>query len=132
VFVEGRDNMLTTESTNFVFHAKMVNSGKTIAIVTGNICGACNNTNEIPKYDPIASGQSEVLIPNAMSPEFVIPIPRWLFAKEVYFFGTVYYDDIFGDRHWTQFCYCFSDAGKTVALTPFHNACDDSETEQKK
>jgi hypothetical protein len=49
----------------------------------------------------------------------------------VYAFGTVYYSDIHGVRHWSQFCYSFADTGLTMTPANFHNSCDDLEQTQK-
>jgi hypothetical protein len=41
-----------------------------------------------------------------------------------YVFGTMWFDDVFGSHHWTQFCYL---VGNDLKARPsgFHNTCDD-------
>jgi hypothetical protein len=47
----------------------------------------------------------------------------------VYFYGRIWYDDVFGKHHWTDFC-VFFDPNSTggFVITKFGNATDDSKT----
>jgi len=137
VYVEVKDNMLMQESTNFVLHAKIINSGKTIGILTGTISAVSTDESKIPTHDPIAGGQSVILNPRtdeSIFQEFVISVPIAAFqnSRGVYFCGTVFYRDIFGDSHWTEFCYHFSEGGRFGTVTRFHNSSDDAERQSNK
>ncbi|OFV97019.1 MAG: hypothetical protein A3F68_03100 [Acidobacteria bacterium RIFCSPLOWO2_12_FULL_54_10] len=41
-----------------------------------------------------------------------------------YIFGEVAYTDIFGDRHWTKWCYFYAPIRQTFSLCPFYNEVD--------
>jgi hypothetical protein len=48
-----------------------------------------------------------------------------------YIYGTIWYDDIFGSNHWSQFCYQINTNFHSW-LTPFHNSCDDEKSSNRK
>lgn len=45
--------------------------------------------------------------------------------------GTIWYDDIFGSNHWTEFCYRITTNGN-YEVGGFHSGCDDAETNKAK
>jgi hypothetical protein len=59
-------------------------------------------------------------------PEIVQGIQR---GGRYYVFGTIWYDDIFGQHHWAQFCYFFLSNLKAVSSPGIHNTCDDYEAQ---
>lgn len=133
VFVDIKDNGLIKQDTNVVFQAIIKNTGKTPAKITGDVSHLAVSTNEIPKYDAIVSGISAMLIPNS---EHKLPSPTFPgFILEqnmtIYIYGTVWYDDIFGEHHWIQFCYSLTEGGKYTIGQGFHVSCDDMENNQK-
>ncbi len=108
------------------------NIGKTPAI---NVeIAAFNNVSEPPKHDDHFSPRNKVgnLFPNNEttffwpSSENFVQVFRT--AKIMYFYGTIWYEDIVGNHHLSQFCFD-AKLGGTVNLSGFgkHDRTDDNQ-----
>jgi hypothetical protein len=131
VFAEIGDNSLIIEGTNCTVQIHVKNVGKTPAVITGVYCFQTPDTNMIHSIDPQPSGMNATIIPNrnqiVISPN--IPLASVVSGVATYVGGTVYYKDMFGNTHWTQFCYALTDAGKfTKEMMLIHRACDNDES----
>jgi hypothetical protein len=115
------------------------NSGKTPAINVVPIVGGYRNKKDIPATDafPNPINSADFLMPDNTS---IIPStlpPNQVNASDVeagksyYIAGTIWYDDIFGNHHWSQFCYSVTPDLKTRPM-PFHHSCDDVKPSQTK
>jgi hypothetical protein len=61
------------------------------------------------------------------SPTFGQELVKYMQSGEPYYlYGEIWYDDIFGRHHWSQFCY-MTTGRFDVIEGPYHNSCDDSE-----
>jgi hypothetical protein len=113
------------------------NTGKTPALyVTGQTLWATNiseihKTDEFPKsletsglFAPESTNHSDsTLIHESIIQEIKT-------GSVFYVYGTVWYDDIFGRHHWSQYCFRVFVIGNFFQFktTNFHNSCDDAET----
>jgi hypothetical protein len=88
----------------------------------------------IPTNDPIGIITKMMLIPERETVGKIYVPPqielRILQNAKVYTYGTVYYSDISGNEHWSQFCFSFTDNGHSMNPEMFHDSCDDLETGQ--
>jgi hypothetical protein len=132
VYVEVPNNALSIDSNNCVIQMRYVNAGKMPCIITGDFVAIRANTNDIPQSDPIVSGMNMMLTPNTPSPIQTpnFPVNFIVVDMPIYFFGTIYYKDISGSRHWTQFCYSLTEHGIRMIQMPFHNSFGDEENNQ--
>jgi hypothetical protein len=115
------------------FVVEFKNSGKTPA---KNVRASMNytvNFNSIPQSDTIDNdlGASVgTVAPDGTTLFKIIPqndiIQSFAEGKGCWVFGTIWYDDIFGEHHWSQFCLSVGNDLKTFAAAPIHNNCDDS------
>ena len=135
VFVNIPDNALTFSAPSVIVKAIMKNVGKTPALITSEYGNFTENPGDIQRHDPIGSKDSLMLIPNkeamlklTMSANIAA---RILNNVTIYAYGTVYYSDISGNSHWSQFCIALSEKGTIMTSQNFHGSCDDLETAQK-
>jgi hypothetical protein len=138
---------------NITFEVVFRNTGKTPAV---NVTAYMNQsifTNSIPQTDQPTSPTntlggvqfSGLLAPDAdgsisVSSFFISfsdPNQQAISSgkKPYYVYGTIWYDDIFGKHHWSQFCYeirLTPDADYPAQFLPIniHNSCDDAQTNQ--
>ena len=127
--------------TDVSFRVSFKNTGKTPAINVVPLVNHYTNINSIPKYDkfpnPVYSSSMMSAgsdVDSGMTTSVLPPIYGSLYeaikSGNPYFIaGTVWYDDIFGRHHWTQFCYGVS-PDFTFTTPPIHNSCDDVKTNQ--
>jgi hypothetical protein len=141
VFVKLADNALNV-STNFgTFIVTMKNVGKTPALITSVFGNMAEAITDIPAHDPVGTKLNMMIIPenegvtkNEGVTQITFPPTiesRILQNSKVYVFGTIYYSDIYGTRHWCQYCFSLSDHGNTMTQEISHNSCDDLEQAQK-
>lgn len=130
VKIDENNLILIQESTNFFIKPRIENAGKTMAIVKGAYSKCALVTNEIPLFDPVVTNLSMILIPGASSyvNTPIMPFAALTINIPIYYYGTVYYRDIFGESHWIQYCYLVKDGGRITTTMPFHNSCDDAES----
>jgi hypothetical protein len=128
VYIEVPDNSLVQEGSNFVFNVTIKNTGKTPALITGGIMKAAIDISKIPQRDTETSGMGFVLVPNNTI-RMPMPVPPLVIAytgiNPVYIYGTIWYKDISGDKHWTQFCYSITASGESTSQIPSHSLTDD-------
>jgi len=110
------------------------NIGKTPALVTHIYGAPALDPKNIPPHDPFGTKSSLMLIPNQEG-NVVITLPNiigvGIFQNiKIYIFGTVFYRDITGVEHWSQFCFQFDRNGALMVPQNFHNSCDDLEGNQ--
>jgi hypothetical protein len=134
VFVTIPNNAFNPSTNNGVITLTEKNGGKTPALITSEYGNGTENPSEIQFHDPIGTKDSLVLIPNGEA-TLTITIPlnveaRMLVGNRVYFYGTIYYSDISGNKHWSQFCFSFQNNGIIMHTENFHNSCDDLEANQ--
>jgi hypothetical protein len=137
IFTDLPDNSLVWQSNICTVTVRLKNTGKTPAINVGSVEAAVTNRSQIPNFEPKVEGLKYALSPNGA--DFLpYPLPtqtalQLQHGKKVYLYGTIFYSDIFGREHWTQFCYSLIYQGVYVNMTPpfFHNSCD-TETETNK
>lgn len=136
VFVTVPNNALSFSVTNGVLNAIMKNVGKTPALLTSEYGCFTENPAEIQRHDPIGNKDSLMIIPNQEATlKVTIPLnaeARILNNVRFYIYGTVYYSDISGNNHWSQFCFSITDKGAWMVAQNFHGSCDDLESDQIK
>jgi hypothetical protein len=133
-------NATIPESLTFKIYMK--NTGKTPAINVRTFIelDATTNIDSIPKKDnPANALQDGTVAPDAtifgspggssqgiiLHDAFIQYIKR---GYNVYIFGTVWYDDIFGKHHWSQYCV---QVGKNIdVFSPqaIHSGCDTAQS----
>lgn len=112
------------------------NNGKTPARHVHEAIGFTMNTNHIPRMDSadIVTSQ-EVVAPGEIGESKIDIGYVWQMmavkGERGYFFGTIWYDDIFGKHHWTQYCYIVGPDIPGFKAAPFHNGTDDSEDKNR-
>jgi hypothetical protein len=130
VYAELQNDDMVLEGTNYVFYVTVKNTGKTAALCTGSCLRAALDVNQIPRFDQEVTGGEACLAPDET---FKLPqtVPSILVSytglNPVYLYGTVFYKDIFGNKHWTQFCYSITHGGVNSALLYCHSLTDDIE-----
>jgi len=120
-----------TESAYILFTVHFKNTGKTPALHVRSTIGITSSLDSVPQTDPQPNSPplSGIIPPDqiANSPTLKILEQPFLKSSTCYVYGTVWYDDIFGNHHWTQFC----DSVDTVDFRTFnptanHNECDNN------
>jgi len=128
VFAETHDNTVITEGTNVIFVVMARNVGKTPAIITGDVIRTATDLNKIPKFDDEVIGEEAMVVPNQPL-RLTLNINPVLGAMKdnnpLYVYGTVFYKDISGNKHWTQFCYSITDMGAKTFQLYTHSSSDD-------
>lgn len=115
------------------FNIAYKNTGKTPAVVVVAILTATSNLGDIPKFDTKPLQRGDLVAPDTSV--HITTEHRLLTEKELaaniagdplYLYGTIWYNDIFGRQHWTQFC--TSTMRKLVDFSPCptHNRSDDN------
>jgi hypothetical protein len=133
--------------TNFSdFRIEFKNTGKTPAINVTNFAVWVPGVEYITKQDnlpPVNSGAMGIAFGGMIAPDGISsaptfnPIPNGdietMQKKGVknYIYGTIWYDDIFKQHHWSQFCFQVSFTDGQFLLLPMgiHTSCDDSENQ---
>ena len=106
---------------NTIFKAVFKNTGKTPAINVSAWMNQSSSTNSIPEKDQPMNPTNTLVVPQfsgllAPDSEGSISVSSWLLdfdttqaikndTKPYYVYCTIRYDDIFGNHHWSQFCY---------------------------
>jgi hypothetical protein len=111
------------------------NSGQTPAINVQVMTWSGGHFEEIPVHDTqpnISNPYKAMMEPGGEgnTPDAILSHGIIEYIKSgmpYYFWGTIWYDDIFGNHHWTQFCYKIS-SDFEVAPIGSHNSCDDGNT----
>lgn len=134
VFSSIEDNSVVVQSNSCVIMIRFKNIGKTPAINIGTIENSTADVADVKDVDPKVEGVRSSLAPgDNINMPYQIPnnlVLKLQDGKPIYVFGTIYYDDIFGMEHWTQFCYSIFNEGRTTLQPNFHNICDEIETNQ--
>ncbi len=116
------------------------NSGRTPAINAAIFVTQWKDSSQIPIQDslPVYIPRGIMIGPNEdaglTGGEIGLTDESAKIVKEGYSYylaGTVWYDDVFGHHHWSQFCYQIIPYNRIFGW-PQHNSCDDAETNQKK
>lgn len=118
-------------SGGLTFRAAYRNTGKTPAFRVISVCSVFGSTQAIPDQDTprttgkmmlSASGVAYCQVDSVkVTPEDIRK------GSRLYFFGTVWFQDAFGKRHWTQFCYFPVYVSDNLVFNPCdnHNGTDD-------
>ncbi|HWC61305.1 MAG TPA: hypothetical protein VHC44_16545 [Verrucomicrobiae bacterium] len=127
------------------FKVFLKNSGKTPAVNCFGIGYSTNDITNIPENDikPTKEPNAGLLAPGATEAISIGMFPKqqiWDVKTNggtLYLAGTIWYDDIFGSNHWSQFCVQVIGSPSREALlqcrpTTIHNSCDDVERNKAK
>jgi hypothetical protein len=74
-------------------------------------------------------GGNTSTIDNPLPTGLIEPLMRN--GLKLYIFGTIFYEDIFGKKHWTQFCFYPSRNMDASLPCPIHNETDDTQQQKK-
>jgi hypothetical protein len=131
-------NFLT--SGDLVISIYFKNTGRTPAINVMPMATCSFDKNLIGAVDtfPVGNKYSQLIGPD-VEPKISgsgIPIPAEAIkaiknGMPYYVWGTVWYDDIFGSNHWTQYCFQVT-TNIEFGEAAFHNTCDDAKGNQSK
>ena len=140
---EGAAQTVSQNNDSAVFTFPYKNTGKTPALNFEDEVFWATNQALIPKEDGYPSlPQHEGMCPPGSGGQLpTTPIPSQIVFDitdkgiPVFVYGTVWYDDIFGGHHWTQFGYGITknQMNKSVmnfVLLQIHNSCDNAQTNQ--
>jgi hypothetical protein len=118
------------------FQTGFRNTGKTPAYRVNSFCGVRGNLEEIPARDsPVAHGQM-TLPPSGVDLCAVdlhnSSLNEIRGGTQMYFFGTVWYEDAFRSSHWSQFCYSpwYPNANEIGFIPCDRHALSDGEPER--
>lgn len=120
-----------TDTNYFFLKLEFKNTGKTPALKVSEVHGFTIGFNNVPTNDPTATTNSMMLAPDSITfirsqPIFYKELEGFIAADApVCIYGKISYDDIFGNHHWTQFCWSFED-GRNFRPSPVHNSTDDA------
>jgi hypothetical protein len=111
------------------------NTGKTPAINTQIQVISTGFLKDIPKKDAMPNPQlsSALVAPDGTGfTDIKQPVLAVEAVGTFYLYGTIWYDDIFGKHHWSQFCFYVRCDTNTIVMGPaaFHFTCDDTENGQ--
>jgi hypothetical protein len=126
----------TTDFVYFVVSFK--NTGKTPAIDTRAKIYEAFSLDNVPPKDPQLPIGGALLPPGvdcnvttANQPMYIKTFQDIYSGKmDFYMYGTVWYNDISGHPHWSQFCWIVDLKYTTFLPAPIHNSCDDAQTNQ--
>jgi hypothetical protein len=114
-----------------IFYAlRTRNCGKTPAKNVRTVVNWTTNANSftMPDIKPNISPQFIPLDGESVIETPIIPYNIYTAAKSgnlpLFIYGTVWYDDIFGVEHWTQFCWSLDINRNLTYEGPNHNDCD--------
>jgi hypothetical protein len=142
VFVESYEQIASDDKKMVQFKIHYKNFGKTVALNLESIAGLQYEYRCIPKKEdaPNPKITMQTLPPGETGFIFTAQIPIEVFpgtpnGKQLYIYGTIWYDDIFGHHHWARHCVnlAHDDSSKEYLFfrpTPNHNSCDDSKDNQ--
>ena len=111
------------------------NTGKTPALKTSSWVGTTGSIDKIPNSDPPPKPTDAYgLLPpggvfntstvdHPFGPEVIGPVRNGI---PLYVFGTIWYEDVFTVKHWTQFCYRVGADLKSFGPCSGHNGTDDT------
>lgn len=119
------------------------NTGKTPAINCDFFIQTTMNWKSIPARDvkPYPPKNSKLLAPDGtgvLDADFM----QWVVSRQdvenglvpIYIYGTIWYDDVFGHHHWSQFNVAVLSRGEERGFEftsgTNHNSCDDAQTNQ--
>jgi hypothetical protein len=143
-----RDQTWGIDNTNNYWKTRFVNSGKTPALNVVFQIGDTEDTNLIPTndespeyYGPKANGS--IIAPGAFVDGRSVNVPDRAIndvhnGQCLYIYGHVWYEDVFGNHHWSQFCYFFSNnvaysnSLEEAHFANFHNSTDDTAKNNQK
>jgi hypothetical protein len=116
-----------------IFRVIIKNIGKTPAVNVQNVifAGKCTDIDALPRreYQPPSNGV--IIVPNAATEARTLPTNGWMaHSGTLYVWGTVWYQDIFTNSHWTRFCYGWDTNNSSYFVAGVHNATDDTEPDQ--
>ncbi len=129
-------------SNGFFVRVSFKNTGKTPAIECEGHIFWQTNRDKIPTFDirPPPPENRSLLAPDEGG---IIDSAMFSFqdmagivngSKPIFYYGTIWYDDIFGNHHWSQFCWIFGPSLQSGFLKAYsltvHNSCDDAKTKQ--
>jgi len=127
-----------------VFNFRYKNTGKTPGLNLEAVCYWTREIGLIPKRDgyPSVTEHEGLCAPGEGGEIQSAVVPAKIMAdisntpnSPIYLFGTIWYDDVFGFHHWSQFCFKLvaSQINKNIVnVVEFqtHNSCDDDEANQ--
>lgn len=137
-------NVFSIARTDFAnptvrFEAHFKNTGKTPAINTRAEMGVTTNINLVTSHISPPNSSQQILPPDVESQvQCFFPIPdtertNILSGKEaVYVYGTIWYDDIFTNQHWSRFCWVVDAARNVIYPAMTNNSSDDAEGNNKR
>jgi hypothetical protein len=126
----------TGDPIKTIFKVLFKNTGRTPALKTHAWIAATPDLQSIPVTNPeeLSGADAMILGPNGIGntstqkpypPEAIQLIKK---GVRLYIYGTIWYQDVFGKHHWTQFCYYPGTDLKGFGPCPIHNTCDDCGT----
>ena len=128
------------EAGGVIFRVHFKNTGRTPAINVVPVIGEFSDITNIPMADvyPNPVYNSMLLAPDedgitATRSDIKTSLERYQYIKnggQYYLAGTIWYDDIFGKHHWTQYCFVVEPDLATFTSITNHNTCDDAQTNQ--
>jgi hypothetical protein len=126
-----------------VFSVPYKNTGKTPAINFESVTGWQTNQSLIPNEDayPFLNNHQGVCAPDDGGKLPTAPMPAIILSdvsknsRQIFIFGTIWYDDIFGGHHWSRFAYSLNQDPMNksiirISSLQIHNSCDDAQTNQ--
>jgi hypothetical protein len=116
------------------FSVECANNGQTPAINVVPVINHYFSRDRIPERDaypnPVITASMLATDQRIIIPAFnEIPYERFK-AGGVYVAGTIFYNDIFGKPHWSQFCFLMVQDLSVIPM-PFHHTCDDADGQSK-
>ena len=145
VFITGEVHETISNDRNSAFFELMYkNSGKTPALNVQDIVSWTEDGAHIANVDdyPSVPNHQGLWGPQAEGRIQTATIPKQYFTDiangiPCFIYGTIWYDDIFGSHHWSQFCMKVSrspvDANVILySAFPIHNSCDDAQPYHQK
>ncbi len=117
--------------SGIIFNVPFTNSGKTPALHVSAWIGAVGDFKDIGFGEPSRGHADELLGLDQVGNTSTVPFPSDVIQKiqsgaTLYVFGTIWYDDIFGGKHWTQFCFYPGRDMKSFGPCGKHNGTDDN------
>ena len=121
------------ETNISVIVLKFKNTGKTPALNVSEVHCTCLYGQNIPTNDPPVPKSSFLMAPDGIfwihsdsfDSKFINAVKNGI-AVPIFMYGKITYDDIFGNPHWTQFCWGLEGGGH-FRPAGVHNSCDDNQ-----
>lgn len=127
MITESEDSIVTNSTVIFL---KFRNTGKTPALNVSEVHHSSMNLNDIPTNKPVIPPATFLLAPDGVFwikterfPNQLIAAIKNGWAQPMYVYGEITYDDIFGNHHWTEFCWGV-ESGLNFRPASVHNSCD--------